>query len=100
MDQPKMIQLETEHLLLRPLSPQDIQALHGPMGNPLTMQFWNEPPHDSLETTRQWVERILANPVHNLWSLYLKRLDEPIGFIRFLRSQRVPNFIYLLQSEY
>jgi len=100
MEKHEMKPLESERLLLRPLSPQDSQNLYSPMSDSATMQFWNEPPHESLETTKHWVEKIVSHPRHCFWSICLQGQDQTIGFIGFLRHQRVPNFIYLLRSEY
>jgi len=96
----QMNPFETERLLLRPLSPQDSQTFFSPMSDPATMQFWNEPPHESVETTKHWVEKIVSHPRHCVWTICVQDQNQAIGFIGFLRHQRVPNFIYLLRSEY
>jgi len=100
MEKHQMKPLETERLSLRPLSLQDSQTLFSSMSDPETMQYWNESPHESVETTKRWVKGIVSHPRHCFWGICLQDQNQAIGFIGFLRHQRVPNFIYLLRSEF
>ncbi|MDQ1914674.1 GNAT family N-acetyltransferase [Paenibacillus sp. GD4] len=49
--------LESERLLLRQYTWEDLPVLHALLSNPVTMQFWPAP--FTLEQSRQWIQRSL-----------------------------------------
>ena len=54
--------LRTERLLLRRATIDDLAGLHAIMSDQETMRYWSTPPHDDLETTRQWLLSMIAAP--------------------------------------
>ena len=100
MEKRKIDQIETDRLLLRPLELKDWEDLSIPMRDQETMRYWNEPPHESIETTQNFIEKILTRPDHYGWAICLPEQNQVIGFLGFLRQLRVQNFIYLLRSDY
>ena len=72
--------LETERLALRPLSLQDIEALHQVLGDAETMSYYPHP--FSLEETEAWIRWNLESyreNGHGLWGMELKETGELIG---------------------
>jgi [ribosomal protein S5]-alanine N-acetyltransferase len=54
--------LRTERLVLRRAVAEDLEALHEIMADAETMCFWSTPPHPDRETTRLWLESMIAAP--------------------------------------
>src|SRR5207253_9595355 len=54
--------LVTDRLVLRRAAPGDLAALHAMMSDAETMAFWSTPPHPDLETTRDWLRKMIAAP--------------------------------------
>lgn len=54
--------LRTERLVLRRATPGDLDALHAIMSDPETMRFWSTPPHADRDTTRAWLDSMIAAP--------------------------------------
>ncbi len=54
--------LRTRRLVLRRAQAHDLAAVHAAMSDPETMQFWSTPPHADIETTRVWLESMIAAP--------------------------------------
>lgn len=72
--------LETERLILRELTLNDLDALHRIFSDPITMRFWPAP--FTLDATQQWIERNWRNYVtlgFGRWALILKDSGELIG---------------------
>ncbi len=75
-----MIVLQTERLLVRQLSLDDLEPLHQILSDPITMRFWPTP--FTLETTRAWIERNLqryAELGFGRWAVVLKTTGALIG---------------------
>ncbi len=72
--------LETERLRLRELRPDDVNALHGVLGDPETMRYYPHP--FTREETTAWIDKNLeryAEDGHGLWAMELKTSGELIG---------------------
>jgi ribosomal-protein-alanine N-acetyltransferase len=72
--------LETERLLLRPLTPNDVDAIFAIIGDPITMQYY--PRSFTREDAVEWIKRNLgryANDEHGLLAVVLKSSGEVIG---------------------
>jgi RimJ/RimL family protein N-acetyltransferase len=71
---------ETERLLLRPLMPQDADALAGVLSDPIAMRWYPHP--FSRSEVEQWIARNRAryhDDGHGLWAMVLKRTGAVIG---------------------
>ncbi len=55
-----MTEIRTARLVLRKARPDDLAALHAIMSDPPAMAYWSTPPHADLETTRRWLEGMIA----------------------------------------
>lgn len=80
--------LETERLILRQLTLDDLQALHRIFSDPITVRFWPAP--FTLEATQRWIERSLdhyADFGFGRYALILKTTGELIGDCGILRNE-------------
>lgn len=51
--------IRTERLLLRPARPDDVDAMHEVLGNPLAMRHWSTLPHAERADTERWVQAMI-----------------------------------------
>ena len=56
-----MVEILTPRLRLRRARPEDLDALHSVLSNPLAMRYWSTQPHADLGQTREWLERMIAS---------------------------------------
>lgn len=56
-----MTSIRTERLLLRPARPEDAEAMFEVLSDPEAMRFWSTPPHESIERTRAWIDRMIVS---------------------------------------
>jgi RimJ/RimL family protein N-acetyltransferase len=71
-------EIETERLVLRPLAPGHVGALHDIYSDSAAMRFWHEPPHRHAEQTRAMVERFIAGSEH-AWVLCRKPQEDAVA---------------------
>ena len=76
-------EIETERLVLRPLAPGHVGALHDIYSDRAAMRFWHEPPHRHAEQTRAMVERFIAGSEH-AWVLCRKPQEDAVGLVYYL----------------
>lgn len=57
-----MHELRTERLLLRKAREGDLEAIHGALSNPEATAYWYEPPHSTLEQSKQWLASMIRIP--------------------------------------
>ena len=72
--------LETEHLILRRLRVDDVDAIFAVIGDPITMQFY--PRRFERKDAVEWIERNLrryADDGHGLYAVVLKATGNVIG---------------------
>ena len=72
--------LETERLILRELTLDDVDSLHEVLGDPWTMRYYHHP--FSRAEVVAWIERWMASYRDNgfgLWALVLKDSGEVVG---------------------
>jgi ribosomal-protein-alanine N-acetyltransferase len=55
------VELLTARLRLRRAAPEDVEALHEILSDPVAMRFWSSPPHRSLEQSRVWLDGMIAD---------------------------------------
>ncbi|MBX7247924.1 MAG: GNAT family N-acetyltransferase [Caulobacteraceae bacterium] len=57
-----MTELRTARLLLRRARPDDLDAFHAVLSDPEATRYWSTLPHPDLETTRVWLDAMIASP--------------------------------------
>ncbi|WP_188054349.1 GNAT family N-acetyltransferase [Sphingosinithalassobacter sp. CS137] len=70
--------LETERLRLRPLSPDDAEALHPMLADAELMTWWSSGPHASLEETRDYLRPV---PEWRHWAITRRGDDSALGWV-------------------
>ncbi len=55
-----MAELQTARLRLRAAREDDLADLHAVLGDPEAMRFWSTPAHQDLQTTRAWLQDMIA----------------------------------------
>jgi RimJ/RimL family protein N-acetyltransferase len=71
--------METQRLVLRPLTVADAEALHAIYSDADAMTWWSHAPHDAVEQTRDRVTRNVSTADWRAWAVTLKGDDTAIG---------------------
>jgi RimJ/RimL family protein N-acetyltransferase len=93
----------TDRLDLRAISVADADALYRITGDPRNRVYIPGGAHDSVATTRAWIERFSARWDTNAigyWTVRLRTTDEAIGIGGVDRRQDFWNLYYLLDSAH
>jgi RimJ/RimL family protein N-acetyltransferase/uncharacterized glyoxalase superfamily protein PhnB len=91
--------IETQRLILRPLSLDDAADLHPAFADPETMRFWHTPPHRDVEATRAELRTMLGSDRANYWAITLKGDERAVGYLGYLGNEGAPGFGYLLRRD-
>jgi ribosomal-protein-alanine N-acetyltransferase len=82
--------LETPHLTLRQIVPGDAEALFATFSDPAVMEFYGDPPHHSIEDSRDLIRRQqqwYAQREGIRWGITIKSVDDTVigscGFFLF-----------------
>jgi RimJ/RimL family protein N-acetyltransferase len=54
-----MVELRTKRLLLRPATPDDLEAFHGILKDARAMAYWSTAPHGDIAETRKWLASMI-----------------------------------------
>jgi RimJ/RimL family protein N-acetyltransferase len=54
-----MHEIRTERLLLRRARESDLEAIHSVLSNPEATTYWFEPPHSSLQQSKEWLNSMI-----------------------------------------
>jgi ribosomal-protein-alanine N-acetyltransferase len=92
-----MTVLRTERLVLRRAVASDLDALHEIMADPETMRFWSTPPHADRETTKAWLDSMIAAPVETSEDFIIELDGVAVGK---LGAWRMPEIGFLLARRY
>lgn len=57
-----MQDIRTERLLLRQACDGDIDAIHSVLSNPEATNYWFEPPHSSVQQSKEWLTSMIRIP--------------------------------------
>ncbi len=90
--------IETERMLLAPISLTHVDAVYAMMREPDAMRFWSEAPHQSRDVTAQMIARLIAGPERG-WALTLKDSGEAIGLVYYLGNVGPPGMGYILHPR-
>jgi len=89
--------VSTPRLLLRRAQPNDLDALHRVMSDPVAMRYWSTPPHTTLDETRQFLDQMIAAPATESDEFLIEYRGEVIGKAG---CWRVPEIGFILSSSY
>jgi RimJ/RimL family protein N-acetyltransferase/catechol 2,3-dioxygenase-like lactoylglutathione lyase family enzyme len=97
---PKQRTLTTQRLILRPIQLEDANALFAIFSDEISMQFWSEPAHKSIEQTRAFVARAVGPSDSGcVWAITTDG-KRALGFISLYgRRERIIGLGYMLAPE-
>src|SRR5579883_547785 len=96
---PAMQSLETERLVLRPLTVEDAVDLHESFADPETMRYWHAPLHADEAATRAAVAEMLRPARASWWTLRLRGDERTAGFCGFHGGETTSGFGYLVRRD-
>ena len=73
------VEFRTERLVLRPAREDDLDAIHAILSNPQAMTYWSSPPHETLEQSRDWLQKMIGVRVPEGEELIVERDGKVIG---------------------
>jgi len=91
--------LQTERLLLRPLTKEDGYDLFDAFRDAETMQFMDSLPHRAAGETVAHLLRMIS-PQSCWWAITAKGSEQVIGFVGYLGNTSVPGMGYFLHRTY
>lgn len=91
------MEIRTERLLLRPPTPDDLDAFFRIMSNPVSMRYWSTLPHADPSVTRSWLETKLARNAAGGQDFAIVHDGQVIGEVG---AARRPEFGFILDPEY
>jgi RimJ/RimL family protein N-acetyltransferase len=92
-----MTELRTPRLLLRRAHIGDLEGLHAVLSDESAMTYWWEPPHASIERTREWLVAMMASKPEESEDFVICYGERTIGKIG---AYRLPEFGYILSPAY
>jgi ribosomal-protein-alanine N-acetyltransferase len=54
------VEFRTERLLLRRAREDDLSAIHAILSDPRAMTYWSSLPHETIDQSRDWLEKMIA----------------------------------------
>ncbi|MBR0553686.1 GNAT family N-acetyltransferase [Stakelama marina] len=72
--------IETERLRLRPLVPDDAEAVYPSLSDHEVMRWWSRPPLESIEETREYLGRV-DDDEWRAWAITRNDDDHAIGWV-------------------
>lgn len=96
------IHLETERLLINPLSENDFHFILKLLNTPGWLQFIGDRNVKSADDAQKYIGRIMENPKCHYHTFQLKETKETIGIITFLLrdTQQFPDIGYAMLPEF
>lgn len=92
-----MIELRTPRLLLRRPRPDDLEAFHAIMSNPLAMRYWSTLPHPGIEVTRHWLQQMIDRTAAGGEDFAIEFEGRVIGDVG---AGRLPEFGFMLHPDF
>lgn len=69
----------TPRLRLRPARPDDLEAMHAVLSDPVAMRYWSSLPHAGLDETREWLDRMIGDTGRTGRDFVVEEQGEVIG---------------------
>jgi RimJ/RimL family protein N-acetyltransferase len=88
--------LRTPRLVLRRARASDLDALHALFADEETLRFWSTGPHRTLDTTRQWLDSMIASPPDVSEDFIIEHAGEVVGKVGFFR---LPELGFILRRD-
>jgi len=91
------MQIRTERLLLRRPQMHDLDAMFEIMSNPAAMRYWSTLPHEGLDITRPWLERMIARTEAGGEDFLIELDGRVIGNVG---AGRLPDFGFIIHPDF
>ena len=75
----RRVEFRTERLVLRPAREDDLDAIHAILSNPQAMTYWSSPPHETIEQSREWLQKMIGVRLPEGEDLIIEHDGEVIG---------------------
>lgn len=101
--------IQSDRLILRPLRPDDADAMHIAMSDAPLMTYWSSGPHKNVQETRDYITVNATEAQYRTWAITLKEdgtideklKDEALGWVVLLdRRQSVKEIGYILRASH
>ena len=92
-----MDRIVTERLVLRRARPDDLEAMHEVLSNPVAMRYWSSLPHESVEQTRDWLASMIEDEPGVREDFIIEHDGRAIGKAG---CYRLPEIGYILHPDY
>ena len=89
--------IEAGRVVLRRAVPSDLAMIHAAMSDPGVMRYWATPPHADIDTSRDWLEAMIAADPAVSDDFIIEHDGQPIGK---MGCWQLPEFGYLLHPAY
>jgi [ribosomal protein S5]-alanine N-acetyltransferase len=73
------VEFRTERLLLRRAREDDLSAIHAILSDPRAMTYWSSLPHETIDQSRDWLEKMIAVALPDGEDLIIEKDGEVIG---------------------
>lgn len=74
-----MHEIRTERLLLRKARESDLDAIHSLLSNAKATTYWYEPPHSTIEQSKEWLTSMIQIPQDTGEDFIVEHEDRVIG---------------------
>ena len=74
-----MTRLSTARLVLRRATWSDLDAVHDMLSRPEAMRYWSRPAHETVQETRDWLERLIDRDTGGSDDFLITRQGKVIG---------------------
>lgn len=101
--------IQSDRLILRPLRPDDADAMHIAMSDAPLMTYWSSGPHKNVQETRDYITVNATEAQYRTWAITLKEdgtideklKDAALGWVVLLdRRQSVKEIGYILRASH
>lgn len=92
--------LETERLILRPMTLDDMPAMFEIYSDVRAMTFMPTLPHQTLAQTQAAYQYNMSSQGAVQWAICLKGTDKAIGHVHYLGQTRIQGMGYILHPDY
>jgi len=91
------MQLQTERLMLRRPTMDDLEAFFEITSNPAAMRYWSTLPHADRDVTRTWLENMVARQQTGGEHFVIERDGQLIGEVG---AGRLPDFGFIIHPDH
>lgn len=93
----RLDRIEAGRIVLRRARLEDLAMFHAAMSDPAVMRYWSTPPHEDLETSRDWVKAMVEADFAISDDFVIEADGQPVGK---LGCWRLPELGYLLHPDF